>query len=108
MFCQNCGNAIQGNFCANCGSKPNNNAAPAQPVMQNGQSYLRCNRCQSHNINIQTLTESKKTSCGMIALYILLACTVCGLLIVIPLLLRKKDETVTYAICQNCGNRWKV
>lgn len=67
-----------------------------------------CPKCKSTNISYQTVSESKKTSCLTVLLYIVLACTVLGLLIVIPLLLRKKTETVTYAVCQDCGCRWKV
>ena len=67
-----------------------------------------CPKCKSENVQIQTVTESRKAGCLTIILYILLACTILGLLIVIPLLLRRKTETVTYAVCQNCGHRWKI
>ena len=111
MFCQNCGSAVQGNFCANCGSKASGNSTPyqanAQMPAQPTHSSLCCARCQSHNISVQTITESKSAGCGTIFLYVLLACTICGLFVVIPLMLRKKTETVTYAVCQNCGHRWK-
>lgn len=69
---------------------------------------MTCPKCKSENVQIQTVSESRKTGCLTIILYILLACTVLGLLIVIPLLLRRKTETVTYAVCQNCGHKWKV
>lgn len=69
---------------------------------------MTCPKCNSSNISFQTVTEQKKTGCLTILLYILLACTLFGLLIVIPLMLRKKTETVTYAVCQNCGHRWRV
>lgn len=68
----------------------------------------KCPHCQGTNIQYQTVTESRKAGCLTVLLYILLACTVLGLLIVIPLLLRKKTETVTYAVCQDCGKRWRV
>jgi len=67
-----------------------------------------CKKCHSENITYQTVTESRKTGCFTIILYILLACTILGLLIVVPLMLRKKTETVTYAVCQDCGHRWRV
>ncbi len=67
-----------------------------------------CPKCKSENVQIQTVSESRKTGCLTILLYILLACTILGLLIVIPLLLRRKTETVTYAVCQDCGHRWKI
>ncbi len=61
-----------------------------------------CPRCGGY-MTTHMVTESANAGCGTILLYILLACTVLGLLIVIPLMLRKKTETVTYAVCQNCG-----
>lgn len=67
-----------------------------------------CPKCKSENVQIQTVSESRKTGCLTILLYIILACTILGLLIVIPLLLRRKTETVTYAVCQDCGHRWKI
>ena len=67
-----------------------------------------CPKCGSQNVQVQALEERKKTGCLTVLLYIILACTVLGLLIVIPLLLRKKTKTTTYAVCQNCGHRWVV
>lgn len=67
-----------------------------------------CPKCKSENVQIQTVSESRKTGCLTILLHIILACTILGLLIVIPLLLRRKTETVTYAVCQDCGHRWKI
>lgn len=69
---------------------------------------MKCPKCGSENVQVQTITESRKMGCGTILLYIILACTILGLLVVIPLLLRRKTDTVTYAVCQNCGHRWKV
>lgn len=69
---------------------------------------MTCPKCGGTNITYQTVSEGRKTGCLTIFLYILLACTLLGLLIVIPILLRKKTETVTYAVCQDCGHRWKV
>ena len=67
----------------------------------------RCPRCGG-TMNIQTVSESRKSGCGTILLYIILALTILGLLIVIPLMLRKKTETVTYAVCQQCGFKKRV
>lgn len=69
---------------------------------------MTCPKCKGNNVQIQTVSESRKTGCLTVILYILLACTILGLLIVIPLLLRRKTETVTYAVCQDCGHRWKI
>ena len=69
---------------------------------------MMCPKCKSENVQVQTVSESRKTGCLTIILYILLACTILGILILIPLMLRRKTETVTYAVCQNCGYRWKI
>ena len=61
-----------------------------------------CPRCGGP-MTTQIVSESRKSGCGTILLYVLLALTIFGLLIVIPLALRKKTETVTYAVCQRCG-----
>lgn len=67
----------------------------------------RCKKCGGI-MTIQTVSESKKTGCGTIVFYILLAVTILGILIVIPLLLRNKSKTTTYAVCQNCGYKMKI
>ncbi len=62
----------------------------------------RCPKCHGPMVT-QMVSESRKAGCGTILLYVLLALTIFGLLIVIPLALRKKTDTVTYSVCQNCG-----
>ena len=69
---------------------------------------MMCPKCKCENVSVQTVAEAKKTGIMTILLYILLACTCLGLFVVIPLMLRKKTKTVTYAVCQDCGHRWKV
>lgn len=69
---------------------------------------MTCPKCKGSNISYQTVSEPRNAGCLTVFLYILLALTILGLLIVIPLMLRKKTETVTYAVCQDCGHRWKV
>ena len=63
-----------------------------------------CPKCGGE-MNMQTVSESRKAGCGTILLYIVLCLTIFGILIVIPLALRRKTETVTYAVCQSCGYR---
>ena len=67
-----------------------------------------CPKCNSQNVTVQTITEQKKR--GLIAsiLWILLAFCTCGIAILIPLIIQKGSKTRDYAICQNCGYRWKV
>ena len=77
----------------------------AAPVRSS--SRRTCPKCGG-DMMIQTVTESRKSGCGTILLYIILALTIFGLLIVIPLALRKKTETVTYAVCQNCGYKFQI
>ena len=68
----------------------------------------QCPWCSSRNIQYQVINESKPMGCFTFLFYLLLALTILGLLIVIPLMLRKKTETHTYAICQSCGRRWRI
>lgn len=77
-----------------------NNSYPA-PV-SNPQKCRICPKCGGY-MQIQTVSESRQSGCGTVLLYLLLAITVIGILIIIPLALRKKTETVTYAVCQKCG-----
>lgn len=78
--------------------------SPASPAVRTSASVRLCPKCNGP-MTIQTVTESRKTGCFTIILYILLCLTILGILIVIPLALRRKTETVTYAVCQNCGFR---
>lgn len=80
----------------------------AQAPADHNSSRLCCPRCRGTNIQFQTVSEAKKSGCGTVLLYVILALTIFGLLIVIPLMLRKKTKTVTYAVCQSCGNRWEA
>lgn len=109
LYCENCGARIESGvkFCSACGQKISVSPAPTATGSTNV-SGRSCPRCSSHNITYQTVTEARKSGCGTVLLYVILALTVFGLLIVIPLMLRKKTETVTYAVCQNCGNRWRI
>ena len=69
---------------------------------------MTCKKCGSDNISYQTVTESRKTGCLTILIYLILAISVLGWVVLIPLLLRRKNEAVTYDVCQNCGNKWKI
>jgi|GEM_PF-4684471 len=79
-------------------------SVPSQAGKNDVQSGRRCRKCGGP-MTIQTISESRKAGCGTLILYVLLALTIFGLLIVIPLALRKKTETAIYAVCQRCGHR---
>ncbi len=121
--CPHCGNvasayAVQ---CPRCGvdiaALPYQMPQPVQPIqpqpyqepvaVQN-RSGLVCPHCHSQNISVQAVAELKKNGCGMILLYILLACTVIGLFLLIPIMRGQKSKTQSYAVCQSCGHRWKI
>ena len=74
------------------------------PPGNNYRALQACPRCGGP-VTMQTVTESKRAGCLTVLLYLLLAATILGLFIVVPLMLRKKTETVTYAVCQSCGHR---
>lgn len=110
MYCKNCGTQIEDgvNFCSACGASAepsNQDVIPTQPHVSNSRP---CPKCKGGNVQFQTVTESKSTGCITVLVYIFLAITILGWLILIPLLLRKKTRTVTYGICQSCGHRWRV
>lgn len=60
---------------------------------------MKCPKCGSENVNVQAITETKsKTRWGC-------GCLVSWLAFLFP---KTVSKTHTEAICQNCGNRWKV
>ena len=69
---------------------------------------MRCPRCGSYNVSVQAVAEQKKRGCIASVLWILLAIATLGIILLIPLLSKKGSKTKTYAVCQNCGNRWKT
>ena len=67
-----------------------------------------CPKCGSQNVNVQAVAIMKKRGCFTTLIYILLALTVVGLIIVIPLIRGQKTKTKSFAVCQNCGNNFNV
>ena len=68
-----------------------------------------CPKCGSENVQVQAVAETKKRGCFTVLLYIfLLFIPIIGWIALFMLLRGKKSKTVSYALCQNCGNRWKV
>lgn len=69
---------------------------------------MRCSRCASDDISIQAVAQKQKRGCFKTMLWILLAICTCGIVLLIPIIMNKGSKTVTYAVCQNCGNSWEV
>lgn len=127
LFCKYCGSKIDSDsvFCSKCGSKISSEAhqipipSPATKAVERSpepnntvplswqQERTKCPKCGGA-IAYQTVSESNNGGCFTAIWYLILALTIWGLLIVIPLMLRKKTKTVTYAVCQNCGHRWPI
>ena len=70
-----------------------------------------CRVCGSQNVFIQAVTDvqTKRTGCLGWLFWLILACFTFGLILIIPLIRSvTKSKTHTEAVCQNCGNRWRV
>lgn len=112
LFCSRCGKqiALDSKYCPSCGA-PTVPVAIAPPVQETSSvsntSKKRCPRCRGHNVSHETVVESNSAGCFTCIFYLILALTFWGLLIVIPLMLRSRTKTVTYAVCQDCGHRWR-
>jgi len=72
------------------------------------QGRRTCIKCHSSNIQYQTVTEKKSMGCGTLLWYFILFITIFGWFILVPLIFNRKDDVVTYAVCQDCGHRWEV
>ncbi|MCR5523899.1 MAG: zinc-ribbon domain-containing protein [Clostridia bacterium] len=111
-YCTICGFQLSEDdrFCPVCGAPKDDK--PMQPVSRSKNNNhihdtLICPKCSGQMV-VQAVSEQKKTGCLTTLLYILLACTGIGLLIVIFVLLRKKAKTESYAVCQKCGYMKKL
>jgi len=73
---------------------------------------MLCPRCGSSNVMVQAVTDVKTKRRGCIGWFFWILLVICtfGLIIIIPLLTNSKttSKTHTEAVCQNCGNRWRV
>lgn len=112
MYCTKCGKEVNGNFCMNCGTQsivPNNQQPVhiVQQVVNQNRSALTCPRCGSHNISVQAVATQKKRGCFASIMWILLAVCTLGIILLIPILTKKGSKMNTFAVCQDCGHRWK-
>lgn len=70
---------------------------------------MNCPKCNSTNVNVQVITEKQQTGCITILFYFMLAITLIGLFVLIPIMLRgKKQNTITLAVCQSCGHQFQL
>ena len=76
------------------------------------ETITQCPVCGSTNITFNMGTEEVKEGCvsgclfSYIWIIILLLIPIVGWIILIIKLRDKKIDSVTYAVCQNCGNSW--
>lgn len=71
-------------------------------------SNCRCKRCGSSRVSFETLREKRSVGCFTIFLCVFLLFTFLGWFLFFYLLFSHKEETVTYATCQDCGMRWRT
>ncbi len=70
---------------------------------------MTCPKCGSENVQVQAVAEMKSRGCLTVVLYLILLCIpIIGWIALIMLLRGRKSKTQNYAVCQNCGHRWKV
>lgn len=68
-----------------------------------------CPKCTSTQVQVQAVSHLKRRGCFTVLFYLILLCIpVLGWIALFSLLRGRKSKTVSYAVCQNCGNSWKV
>ena len=108
--CPRCGREISNNAvqCPGCGlqfSPIPGNFSKSNLLRQNLPS---CPECGSYDLVYETVKEPIPLDTMTVILYIILALTCCGILVLIPILLSPRERIITYATCRQCGNRWKI
>lgn len=66
---------------------------------------MMCPKCKSGNVTTSVVAEDRKGGYLLALLRFTLVLCTCGLWLLVP---RAKTVTKTYAVCQCCGNRWKI
>lgn len=69
---------------------------------------MTCRKCGSHNITVQAVSVQKKRGIIGSLMWILFAIMTCGLTLIIPILTKKGSKVKKYAICQDCGHKWRA
>lgn len=68
-----------------------------------------CKRCGSNNVQISVVPELKKRGfLSTLFLIFLLFIPIFGWIALFIIIRGRKSKTVTYAVCQTCGKRFKV
>lgn len=116
MFCNKCGTEVQDGqgFCPKCGTavgnaQPMNNNVTINPPPMNHMSGsgggIVCPRCGSTNCTVQLVEKKQKHG---IVWWICIGWWLFLIMGIFILLFKKKPKTVTYALCQSCGNNWEI
>jgi hypothetical protein len=131
MFCPKCAavNPEDAQFCQKCGQPLHKGAvvvgtAPPpiyqQPIPQpNNRQGMKCPRCGSVNVNVQAVTEVKSKAKHGCIWWLFIGWwlePILWIFLTLPRLIvalfggSKKvvSKTHSEAVCQNCGNRWRV
>lgn len=68
-----------------------------------------CPKCKCENVVIQTVTEKEKVGLIKVLIHLALCFCIIGIIFIIADILKLfRSKTVTYAVCQECGKRWKI
>jgi len=113
MICQKCGheNKDEFNFCEKCANplKANESFTQINITQSIPKSGMKCPRCGSANINVVMDTSQKIKNMGCLwglGRGLLILCTV-GLWLLVPKRIGSTKSKPT-ALCQNCGNKFRV
>ena len=68
---------------------------------------MKCKKCHSTNVDV-IVGNVYKRGCLMTTIDLLLTLCTGGLWLIFRLILGKKPNTKSIAVCQNCGNKWVV
>ena len=70
---------------------------------------MTCKKCGGSNVNVQAVNEVKHRGCLMSLVHIFLIICTLGLWIIVPALRGgTRSKTKSFAVCQDCGYRWKI